>query len=1213
MELTFEQKKIVDARDCNLLVSAAAGSGKTAVLVERIMELIREGTDVDQLLVVTFTNAAAASMREKIAARLEKEAAEDMFNEHIIKQLSLINKAEITTIDSFCLGLVKDNFNQAGVDSNLNIGDEAEMELLKADVMNAMLEQEYIAADSAFTDLVECFAIKESDENLVDIISNINRTANSFPEPFSWIRNAIEALSIEDEDEIMDLPWVKETIKDIYSKIECCYNMASFCVDLTDNNEGFAGYEKSLCQDLDFFKSLLSKPDIIKSIETNHKFPMIGRLSGKDYDKDIQDTIKTQRDLYKKAYNSCFDMVAAMDHMKDEYIIMGRMLVKLLQLAERFNTMLMTEKKNRNIYEFYDIEHMALRLVCQGYDALGKAIPSDIGRGISDTYKEIMIDEYQDSNFLQEAILNCVSGEIKGIHNMFMVGDVKQSIYKFRLARPDLFIQKYNTYSEEDSDYKKLVLTKNFRSRRTVLSTVNALFSRLMRKDLGNIDYTEDAYLNFCDIAENFPGEDVPCELLITDEKPLKEDLDSDSDELVEDINKDELEAEMIMERIEQLNSSKAGYSYKDIVILLRSTKKLGPVIQNVADKKDIPVYIENEGGFFDAAEVQILLAMLSCIDNSYQDYELAAALKSPLAGITSQELAVIAGTYNKDKPDLSHKSMFYDKVLYYVNHNSGSELEVKLKKFLSRLDYLKQNKQYMSISDMLRYILSETGYYWYAGAMPMGSKRQANIDALIARADAYEESSYKGLFNFLRYINRMKVNSLDFSEPVVLDENENVVRVMTMHKSKGLEFPIVFVSGLGKKFNDMDTKGNILVHSDYYLMSDAYDAKNRLKRGTFAKKAVAGCIRRETLGEELRVLYVALTRAKDMLIMTAKTSDFDKLAKSAAACLLDNEGYLNYIVRTGANTYIEWIMSALLAETGIKEREAFKEYLKKRYNICLKLADARQLISNLKLQHKEEEQENIKKEPEEQDYNTITARLGWLSNQEKKSNFRSKMSITDIKKMKNSGEENPGYEPYMEAFKVKDENSDRPILKILQPEQIIKGNQMGTVIHKIMECIDFSDIDRDQVQADIDNMFELGIIEEMYREKISVDKIYRMLASPLGRRMYRAECENHLYREKQFYIAMDAADIYDENFDMYDDRTVVVQGIIDAYFIEDGEIVLLDYKTDNVGKPYDLVLRYHVQLDKYAETLEQITGLKVKEKLIYSFYFNETINCSID
>lgn len=1242
MDLTKEQKKIVQARNCNILVSAAAGSGKTAVLVERIMELIKEGYDVDELLVVTFTRAAASSMREKIASRIEEEAALDMFNGHIVKQLTLINKAEITTIDSFCLGIVKDHFNQAGVDSNLKVGDEAEMELLKSDVFSDMLEEEYKEADSAFTDLVECFARKESDEKLVDIISDISKTANSFPEPYLWYDAAVNALSLEDEEEMMKLPWMQETIKDLCEKIECCADMSAYCINLIETNDGFEKYEKSLSADYEYFMSLKSSENIVDTLaREQYKFPVIGRLSGDGFDTDIQDSIKTVREVYKKAYKGCTETVRLMKHVRDEYIIMGRLLIKLIKLADRFDNMLLAEKKKRNSYEFHDIEHMAFKLVCDGSNEDGSFIPSDIGKTISEEYKEIMIDEYQDSNYLQEAVLNCVSGAGADTHNIFMVGDVKQSIYKFRMARPELFLEKYNTYSEENRDYKKFVLSSNFRSRKTVLDGVNTIFSRLMKKDMGNIDYSRDAYLDYCGIDGLFPGDDAPIELLVTDEKSF--DDNGDGDDYIFEVNKDELEACMVLKRIEEITHDGGEYRYGDIVILMRSIKQTGPVFQQLADKMNIPLQIESEGGFFDATEVSVLLSMLSCVDNSYQDYELVAALKSPLAGITSGELAIIAGTYKKDKPDKAEKAMFYDKVEYYVNLDNGSETENKLKVFLKMLCYLKQNKQYMSISDMLRYILNETGYYWYVGALPMGKKRQANIDALISRADDFEDSSFKGVFNFLRYINRMKINSLDFGEPSVLDENENAVRLMTMHKSKGLEFPVVFVSGLGKKFNEMDIRRNVLVHSDYYLISDAYDAGMRLKRATFAKKAAAGCIKREMLGEELRVLYVALTRAKDRLIMSAKVSDFEKLINSASSCILDNDGYINYVERSSANTYMDWIMRTLSAGSGIKGMEEMKEYVNRTAKITLKYEDALKLCEWFRNDLPQREPHDLRREVSDilcghtQTETELTAhevsmtetkltapgvsttesdiceRISWVMSNRAGHGYRSKMSVTDIKKMRNNGEENPGYEPFAKVHaENKFKENDRPVLKVLEPSESISGSRMGTVIHKLMENIDFSLTGYDEISADIDNMMRTGILDEAYRSKVSVRKICDMVSGPLGRRMYEADRKNRLYRERQFYIAMDVSEIYDNVPDTAND-TIVVQGIIDAYFVEEDGIVLVDYKTDYAASPYELVRKYHVQLEKYAETLNRLTGLPVKEKLIYSFHFDKSIDCTID
>lgn len=1264
---TDEQKKVIHSRTGNLLVSAAAGSGKTAVLVERILEMvtgtdadgnrISEGMDIDEVLVVTFTNAAAAQMKEKIADKLTKMAEAFPENQHIVKQLSLLQRADIMTIDGFCRSIVKEYFHTIGIDSSFDIADKAEMDLIKNDILDEVLEEQYQEASERFLGLVNCFSRKESDASIRELVYQIYRVASGYPKPEKWIQEALQALAVSSREELQELKWYRDFLTLFHNTVDAAIAQAEYCQTVAMESDGPAGYLDIIRSDLDLLYQLQKAEDIDEIYNRSEKLKSLRRIAKCNPEK--QQAVRAHLKTYHESIKALLAVVRPSEEILAECAMMAGPLSALLELTLAYMNRLRQEKKNRNLYEFRDISEFAYDILCEGEDETGHVVPSAAGISVSERYREILIDEYQDSNFLQEDILNCVSGYGSGKKNMFMVGDIKQSIYQFRMARPDLFLRKYNTYTdvtlgEKDAEEKRILLSRNFRSAEKVIDTINAVFEPLMTEMLGGIEYDDAARLKAGRLGDENIG--YPSEILI-----VKNDC-GDAETRIPDewqqLSNTETEAHMVADEIYEIvkgarpvyiPDSDAGdgavrrASYKDIAILMRSVKKSAKAYEEAFAERGIPLFVESESGYFDAMEISTLLDMLAVVDNSHLDYELAAVLRSPLANVSEKELAEIVGIYDRDfkndEKQLARTASFYQKVRYYEKHAEYHPSE-ELQNFLSMLDKLKENKKYMSISEMITFILEETGYYWFVGAMKSGRRRQANIDMLIQKTDVYEDSSFKGLFNFLRYMERLKTNDIDFAEAAVFDDDEDSVRMMTMHKSKGLEFPIVFVSGLGNRFSNLDAKSQVVVSADSYVSGYAVDLKQRAKKKTFARSAMLMSMNVEKLAEEIRILYVALSRAKEKLYMTAAVKNPDKgqpvfdysyLADGHAdrEDTIGKRQKLPYTFLTSAGCFMDWIAMALsthiVPESVVVRKEMYASWMVgKLLAGNAEPEDQTGLNENVRVEDQTAQKENavpenqsgLKENTEldekertagEEQYKKYQALLDNSYPYRTVHEVKNKMSVTEIKRLSNRGEENPGAELFAAPKFAAEKERQIPLLKSRMAEEPVKGNEMGTVIHKIMELIDFTKGTNEEINEQIASFFEKGFLPERYREHVRQDKIYNMVNSPLGKRMAEALKNRNLFREQQFYVGMRPKEISERYKDSQD--LVIVQGVIDAYFLEENRIVLLDYKTDNVDTLETLIERYHVQLDLYAKTLERLTGTQVKEKVIYAFHFDDAIS----
>lgn len=1288
---TDEQKKVIHSRTGNLLVSAAAGSGKTAVLVERILEMvtgtdadgnrISEGMDIDEVLVVTFTNAAAAQMKEKIADKLTKMAEAFPENQHIVKQLSLLQRADIMTIDGFCRSIVKEYFHTIGIDSSFDIADKAEMDLIKNDILDEVLEEQYQEATESFLGLVNCFSRKESDSAIRELVYQIYRVASGYPKPEKWIQEALQALAVSSREELQELKWYRDFLTLFHNTVDAAIAQAEYCQAVAMEPDGPAGYLDIILSDLDLLYQLQKADDIDEIYNRSEKLKSLKRIAKCNPEK--QQAVRAHLKMYHESIKSLLAVVRPSEEILAECAMMAGPLSALLELTLAYMNRLRQEKKNRNLYEFRDISEFAYDILCAGEDENGHVVPSAAGISVSERYREILIDEYQDSNFLQEDILNCVSGYGCGKKNMFMVGDIKQSIYQFRMARPDLFLQKYNTYTdvtlgEKEAEEKRILLSRNFRSAKKVIDTINAVFEPLMTKMLGGIEYDDAARLKAGRMGDENSG--YPSEILIV--KNDCGDVETRIPDEWQQLSNTEAEAHMVADEIYEIvegarpvyiPDSDAGdgavrrASYKDIAILMRSVKKSAKAYEEAFAERGIPLFVESESGYFDAMEISTLLDMLAVVDNSHLDYELAAVLRSPLANVSEKEMAEIVGIYDRDFKDdekqLARTASFYQKVRYYEKHAEYHPSE-ELQNFLSMLDKLKENKKYMSISEMITFILEETGYYWFVGAMKSGKRRQANIDMLIQKADVYEDSSFKGLFNFLRYMERLKTNDIDFAEAAVFDDDEDSVRMMTMHKSKGLEFPIVFVSGLGNRFSNLDAKSQVVVSADSYVSGYAVDLKQRAKKKTFARSAMLMSMNVEKLAEEIRILYVALSRAKEKLYMTAAVKnpekgqpvfDYSYFAggqiggqedgqtdgpadeqidehadeQAGRADVNGKRQKLPYTFLTSAGCFMDWIAMALsthiIPESVVVRKEMYASWMvgkllaenavqgnQSGLNENVRVEDQTAQKENAVPENQSGLKENTESDKKEQidveeQYKKYQALLDNSYPYRTVHEVKNKMSVTEIKRLSNRGEENPGAELFAAPKFEAEKERQIPLLKSRMAEEPVKGNEMGTVIHKIMELIDFTKGTTEEINEQIASFFEKGFLPERYREHVRHDKIYNMVNSPLGKRMAEAQKKRNLFREQQFYVGMRPEEISERYKDSQD--MVIVQGVIDAYFLEENRIVLLDYKTDNVDTMETLRERYHVQLDLYAKTLERLTGTQIKEKVIYAFHFDDAIS----
>ena len=1205
---TNEQLQAIQEKNSNILVAAAAGSGKTAVLVERIIhKIIDEQMDIDKILVVTFTNAAASEMRERILEAIYKKLEENPENVHLQRQIILLNKASICTIHSFCLDVIHNHFYEIDLPSNFKIADTAEIDLLKQEVLDDLFEQKYTENDKNFIELLENYTNYRGDEALQELVLKIYKFIQSSPFPIKWLQEKLELLKIEDKD-ISQTIWgkliiqtVDDDIQESIMQLEVTKSKMALYPEMTKFYQTISEDIINL-QDLQKYNSWDEL--YIKLLNFNFsKWPVDKKVINdlKEDSKEIRDKVKKHIKEKTAKLLSCSQEQA----VKDLKIITP-ILEKLSNLVTEFTKNFAEKKKEKNCIDFNDIEHFALKILLDENNN-----PTEVAKKYKEKFEEIAIDEYQDSNLVQEAILTSIS---KG-NNIFMVGDVKQSIYKFRQARPELFLQKYDEYKNKEEkaqeDNLKIQLFRNFRSRQNILNITNLVFESIMSKELGDINYNENEYLNY---GANYPEpEEIKnyagiAELDIID---LKEDEsitafegeeDEEEQERVED---DVLEAKFVANKIQELLNSnymvfdkKQGYRKirpKDIVILLRATSNLSPIYEKELSDLELPVFSDTSGTYLDTVEIQTILSVLKIIDNPLQDIPLVVVLRSSICNFTDNDLITIR---------LTDRNCNFYEALIKTRLICDGDLKNKIESFLEKLEKWKSISQYMPLDEFIWQIYLDTGYYQYVGLLPNGAMRQANLKTLFEKAKQYEKASFKGLFNFIQFIDKLKKQNGDLASAKLIGENEDVIRIMSIHKSKGLEFPVVFLCNSHKKFNMQDLNDIILLHQDIGFGPTIMDTTKKIKYSSIAKDAIKLKMKQETLSEEQRILYVALTRAKEKLYITGRSKDFTKYVqdKNKVLEMYESENIkLDAKLMKKANSYLDWLMYVYLFNQGRTITLKGESY-KLSDIITLNVSNKKDLLKALakeevveQIDLKEKIEQILKNKSDEENKKSEQALkelLEWKYDYIVDTTLPTKSSVTKIKQEKIKLEE---MLKGIESEEVEYKKSYTP--KFMQEDKKISSAEKGTLVHLCIQRLDErKDYELKDIQNMILNLVEKEIITQNEADAIDVNLIYQYTKSQLFEELRQAK---EVHKEQPFYINIPAKDVVSEAENSK--KNILVQGIIDLYYIDKNDnLVLIDFKTDYISNEPNakekILDKYKVQLEIYKTALEQALNRKTSK-----------------
>ena len=1347
---TKEQQSAIDRRGCNLLVAAAAGAGKTAVLVERIIKKITDPdnpVDVDSLLIVTFTNAAATEMKERIGEAISKELEKQPDNKNIQRQQTLLNKADITTIHSFCLSVIRNNFQCLDIDPKFRILDETEAYLLKLETLNDLFDSLYEEENDSFTgnkdnyySLLESYGSNRDDLAIQDMVLEVHSFIQSSPWPEQWLDKSVEMFNIIVED-FGVTKWGNIIINNISIVLKSLASQLKDCLAQLSTAEGLTKYIDVFNDDLNMVNCIISACDKcmwdeVFSLVQGYSFSRLP-TSARNADEYVKEKVKETREELKTYIKKLQEDVfyCKSEDMLIELKKLYPLLRCLSHLVLDFDRQYQERKKQKSAVDFNDLEHFCLKILTKE----GENEASDIAKNYRRKYSEIMVDEYQDSNDVQEIIIKTISREEEGQPNVFMVGDVKQSIYRFRQAKPDLFMKKYESYSPQEALYSKIILDKNFRSGRDVVNSVNFVFQSIMSKLAGELDYTNEEDLKYgaeyYDIPSDKPIDVRQTEIYIMETSPTEEsvnvtatggaqelgatvvqsaiegalklgttvgqstidgaqelgttvgqstidgaqklgttvgqsnidgaqklgatvgqsptaatgsvgeqgaadaaDFDDENEEPLDNI---QLEARMVAKRIlELMSEDKEGNTfkvydkkekkyrnieYRDIVILLRTTKNWSEIFLQEFARYGIAAFADTGAGFFKTTEVQVMMSLLQIIDNPYQDIPLLSVLRSPIAGFSSDDLADLRLT--------TRNGHLYDALVALAEVDS--EAGKKAAHIAAKLTKYREISHYMPTDRLLWHLYNDTGYMSIVGALPGGEKRQANLRMLFEKALQFETTSFKGLFNFINFIDKLKTSKGDMGSAKVLDDNDNFVRIMSIHKSKGLEFPVVFLSGCGKKFNMQDIYRSILLHQDIGFGPDIVDI-TRFKYASVAKLAIQMKVRTETLSEEMRILYVAMTRAREKLIITGSVRKLDSakkkwldMSKSGSDCKLEPYNMLK------AQNYLDWICSALTRHEDCGELlGACSKVLgacSKVLGNCSKLlgdcslrdenssidGDATKATNNDSLKShwqvhfcKEGDLPCCSDDAEAQQSNSleqwlmgsaddsseyyrqeIDRRLSWEYSGSELSTIPPKFSVTELKRLFSTGEEDG------------ERLLERPVMKkplFLQGKKELSGAEKGSILHFMLQHLDFNDFD---IKKQIDLMVQKNLLLQSQADSIRIDRIEKFMNSDLAFRMRKATVLN---REIPFHLEIQCSSIPAYSH-INENEIVLLQGVIDCYFEEDGEIILVDYKTDYVSEVNDEIRdKYRLQLDYYAQALTRLTGKVVRQKYIYLFSIGE-------
>ena len=1304
MTFTQEQQEAIDLRDCNILVSAAAGSGKTAVLVERIVGMVcdeERPVDIDRLLIVTFTNAAAAEMRERIANGISRRLSEGPASEHVQKQATLLHNAQITTIDSFCLFLLRNHFNEIGLDPAFRIADEGEVKLMQQEALQELMEDSYASGSEAFRYCVEYFCPGGRESVLEQHILNLSRCAASFPWPAEWLKERKEDYRAEGQEEICASAYAGWLTEHLRRMAEGCAEKLKRVCRLCQEPDGPYMYGELVEGELEQLEGLLSCGSLAE-FERKLTGITFGRLPSKK-DDTVSDEKKEMAKELRAGVKDCIQSLGErffatpLELAARQGSACREPVRTLIDLALDFDRRMQEKKQEKKVIDFSDMEHYALDILLDREE--GQVRPGPVALEYRQHFAEILTDEYQDSNLVQEYLLRAVSGEEDGRYNRFMVGDVKQSIYKFRLARPELFLEKYNTYQEGPGNCRRIDLAKNFRSRRQVVETVNDLFGRMMSEDVGGIPYDDRAAL--------YPGavypenEDCDSELLLVEKPDKGEELDAKQAEALAIAGKiKELRGSFRVLDRESGGLREARYS--DMVILLRTNSGWDEEFKEVLEQEGIPVYIASKTGYFAASEVQELLNFLRILDNPSQDIPLFGVMRSVFGGFSEEEIARI----RSGKKDCSLYEALKEaagdgkeagegtKAPKGSERQAEAELCGKAAGFLRMLGEYRDCTVYLPIRELLTKVVNDFGYLDYVTALPAGSKRRANVEMLFAKASDFEKTSYFGLFHFVRYMEQLEKYDVDFGEAGQLDENADVVRIMSIHKSKGLEFPVVFVAGLGKRFNMQDAGQAMILDMDLGIGVDYVDPDRRIRNKTLRRTILSAKLKEDSLAEELRVLYVALTRAREKLILTGALEGAErKWEKQKAWAGTDSAGtglaeaalaeigtVLTETVWAGApsgTVLAETIWAESPAETGsagagpnrtdsagteegsggrltyldFMEAGSYLDFLlpvlpysKVRVSVVgMAERSAGRMEEQVHLFHRRRALEQAGQSGDEEARERLTRRLNSEYAYAGLADLYTKTTVSELKIAAMADKDEAAYH----TFEEKEVQPYIPLFR--RGEERIGGAARGSAYHRVMELMDLKKVvgkalgmaaasggagvpdagrsgmygeeqdfpaeyseyikrmDKKELTEGIRDFMRRELEEkrltEEYFQAVEERKIAKFLCSETAFRMWQADCRGELFREQPFVLGIDARRLKD-NFP--EEETVLIQGIIDVFFVEEDGLVLLDYKTDSISTMGELWNRYETQMDYYQEALQKLMGRLVKERILYSFHLGK-------
>ncbi len=1220
---TEEQERAIYTHGSNILVAAAAGSGKTAVLVERIIQKLlheEDPADIDSLLVVTFTNAAAQEMRNRVGQALSKALEANPGSHHLKKQLSLLQNASISTLHSFCMEVVRRYAYRLDLDPGFRIADTVEADLIQQEVLEELFEDWYGKEgeeQERFFDIVDRFSSDRSDLDVEKVILELYTFATQNPWPEVWLDQMVQMYNVQEVDGEDQLPWLHLLKDEVSSHLKAMEAEAHKFLELTKEPDGPYTYGETADSDLEMIQqakgAMAHSWEELQSYISEQSFATLSKKK-MECNEEKKEQAKKIRDRYKKRWNEMRDewfsrsLSSYLQDMQELYPVMEQLAVVVKDFKQRYEQL----KKEKAIVDFSDLEHYCLQILLDESSTPEQPVPSSVAAGFHQQFSEVLIDEYQDTNLVQETLLRLLT-DAPEAGNLFMVGDVKQSIYRFRHAEPSLFLQKYKSYGYLENDGERIDLARNFRSRKQVLDATNYIFRQVLDEEVGEMEYEKEAELIYSNLSyDEWAPSSPEAELFVID-RESKEDEQEENEEY-KDLEKAQLEAraygQMIrkwlghdgeppLEVMDKETGTKRPIQYRDIVLLMRSMT-WAPMIVDELKHQGIPVYAELSTGYFEAIEIKIMLSLLKVIDNPMQDIPLASVLKSPIVGLNEDELARLR---------LARKRVSYYEAM--KEYPGNDELGRKVESFFKLLESFRERARQGALSELIWDIFRETGYYDFVGGMPGGRQRQANLRALYDRARSYESTSFRGLFRFLRFIERMEERGDDLGAARALGEQEDVVRIMTIHKSKGLEFPVVILGAMDKQFNMMDLKDRYLLHKDYGFGSRYINPHKRLMYPTLAYHALKQAKRRELLAEEMRVLYVAMTRAKEKLVMVGNVASFDKKQEKWQTFLDSPEWVLPPHDRLDAKSYLDWVGPALIRHQHAEElrgsievttsEDIYADASEWKVNIAHGSQFA--VLDESQEKRDEELRTAIEDWQPAEDYaqgkDMVEKRLSFVYPHHKAAYSRAKQTVTEIKRQRETKDEYSSDQllvPYQAPIQK------RP--RFMQADQRLSAAEKGSAMHTVMQHIPMSHKhSSEEVEEFVEHLVLKDVLLREEADVIDTAAVAAFFETSVGQFVIEAE---HVEREVPFSLTLPAREVYPD-WESPENEQVFIQGVIDAMIPYEDGWMILDYKSDQIDPEKKSVEetmkdRYRTQIEMYRYALEKIWKEPVRKSCLYLF-----------